>query len=673
MTNPEYDVLVVGAGLGGLGAALSLAERGARVLLSEALRYPGGCASTFSRRGYAFDSGATLSSGFGPGQLFTRWFARHGVSLPTEPLDPVVCVRTPGQELVVPASREELLRRFQELPGAPREPLARFFRLQAATADLLWEILDRPEELLPLEAGGLRGHLGRLHRYPRLLRWVGRPLGAVLRAHGLERFSPLVRYLTSVSQITVQCPPEEAEAPMALATADYWFRGVAHIPGGIGGLAEGLVQAIRNAGGEVRLAQRVRSLERRDSSWVVGTRGEEVRARQVVANLLPDALGSLLEDPRTLAPELAALQERVEEGWGAVMLYRAVRPPAGIPEEALHLDLTARPEERFEAGNHVFCSLSGAGERERAPEGQRTMTVSTHIRLGPLLESPPEEQARVVQGVQDRMRATLAELAPEWEQVEEEFPASPRTFARFTGRTGGWVGGVPRRAGWGNYRRLYPSPVGPGLWLVGDSVFPGQSTLACALGGVKTAARVARSLGLLLLLTILVGATPLRAGEGADQVVGTPAPREERPVASRGDQGDREPEEAVLAALDRDLAGIDDNEAKLLRILSDAPRISRASFYRRLARHPGVYTRGYFMDLLRHHEDWMERASAAAWLGEIGPPEAARLLRVAARSDPDTEGGYGGTITLGNARAEARRALRRLGERFPEKPTPPAP
>jgi len=32
--------------------------------------------------------------------------------------------------------------------------------------------------------------------------------------------------------------------------------------------------------------------------------------------------------------------------------------------------------------------------------------------------------------------------------------------------------------------------VRPGLWMVGDSVFPGQSTLATALGGVKVAGRV---------------------------------------------------------------------------------------------------------------------------------------------------------------------------------------
>jgi phytoene dehydrogenase-like protein len=86
------------------------------------------------------------------------------------------------------------------------------------------------------------------------------------------------------------------------------------------------------------------------------------------------------------------------------------------------------------------------------------------------------------------MRETLRSLAPEWEKdVLVDMTASPRTFERFTGRFLGFVGGVPRRAGLHNYRGLAPRHVLPGLFLVGDSRFPGQSTLAAAVGGRKLA------------------------------------------------------------------------------------------------------------------------------------------------------------------------------------------
>ena len=66
----QFDSIVVGAGFGGLGAALQLAEGGQKVLLLEALKYGGGCAATFKRGDYRFEAGATLFSGFSEGQLF---------------------------------------------------------------------------------------------------------------------------------------------------------------------------------------------------------------------------------------------------------------------------------------------------------------------------------------------------------------------------------------------------------------------------------------------------------------------------------------------------------------------------------------------------------------------------------------------------------------------------
>ena len=90
----RVDVAVIGAGFGGLGAALSLAERGADVALLETLSYPGGCASTYRRRGCRFESGATLFSGFGEGQLFADWIARHGLDVRVDFLDPVVTLRS---------------------------------------------------------------------------------------------------------------------------------------------------------------------------------------------------------------------------------------------------------------------------------------------------------------------------------------------------------------------------------------------------------------------------------------------------------------------------------------------------------------------------------------------------------------------------------------------------
>jgi hypothetical protein len=60
-------------------------------------------------------------------------------------------------------------------------------------------------------------------------------------------------------------------------------------------------------------------------------------------------------------------------------------------------------------------------------------------------------------------------------------PGTPVTFQRFTRRAWGWVGGFPQT----NLFTAFGPKIGSGLWIVGDSIFPGQSTAATALGGMR--------------------------------------------------------------------------------------------------------------------------------------------------------------------------------------------
>ncbi len=487
------DVLVIGTGFGGLSCALELADQGADVVICEALKYPGGCASTFKKEGLYFEAGATLFSGLADDQLFGLWRDRFDLDVRYRLLDPAIEFRSPDVRIEVRATRAQLVEQFCDLPGAPVESIRAFFATQARVADALWPVFDDPGRLPPFSASGLGFHLGRAPAYLPVVRWVGKPLAAVLRAHGLGSFEPLRQFLDALCQITVQVGVEEAEAPFALSAMDYCFRGVGHVEGGIGQLAWAMLRAAEARGATVKMSSRVRSLRRVNGHWEAVVRGETVRARRVVGNVLPQALASMVDGE---APGLEPLSDKVADGWGAVMLYQALRDDPALGAAPHHLELVADPGEPFVEGNHVFLSLGGRGEHPDAPEGLRTMTVSTHLSPALLRDRSREAQALVVQGVQDRMRATIQALAPEMlSLVERTFPGSPRTFARFTRRPEGLVGGIPRRHGLSAYAGLGVRTVLPGLYLVGDSVFPGQSTLATALGGARTATALVRAAG----------------------------------------------------------------------------------------------------------------------------------------------------------------------------------
>ncbi|MFM7737384.1 MAG: NAD(P)-binding protein, partial [Alphaproteobacteria bacterium] len=73
------DVAVVGAGLPGLVAASVLARAGARVVLVDAARRPGGRLQTISHQGFAIDSSPPLWDADG----LREALAAAGVAAPT--------------------------------------------------------------------------------------------------------------------------------------------------------------------------------------------------------------------------------------------------------------------------------------------------------------------------------------------------------------------------------------------------------------------------------------------------------------------------------------------------------------------------------------------------------------------------------------------------------------
>lgn len=484
------DVLVIGAGFGGLGAGLRAAELGARVVVLEAQAYPGGCASTFEHSGSHFESGATLFSGLGENQLFGRWIERHEMDVQIDWIDPLVQYRSPRLELGVGLDRHAFIERLCALPGAPKEALRRFFAFQARAADQLWKTLEDPHAFPPYGPGALLKHARELPAWAPILRCAGKSLRSVLARFGLADFAPLTDTLNALCQITVQCGIDAAEAPFALAAADYYWRGTGHVRNGIGQLANGLCDAIVAQGGDVRFGRRVRCIEpHQDGGWWVHTLGESLHAERVIANLLPPALDATLVAGVPRSSRLQRYTRELEGGWGACMLYLELEDEPGAAPH--HLQLVQDPDAALMEGNHLYVSTSGCrDERLSSRKGSTTATVSTHVPIEKLRGLPAPERGAYVRGVQEHMRSGLRALAPELEsRIRRALPASPRTFQRYTGRTHGMVGGLPRRVGLRQYLALSNPPIAPGLWMVGDTVFPGQSTYAAAVGGVRAAER----------------------------------------------------------------------------------------------------------------------------------------------------------------------------------------
>jgi phytoene dehydrogenase-like protein len=115
------------------------------------------------------------------------------------------------------------------------------------------------------------------------------------------------------------------------------------------------------------------------------------------------------------------------------------------------------------------------------------LTISTHTKLRPWWRLFQMDQARYNErklAYQQRMMATAERILPGLRAATHlVLPGTPVTFHRFTRRAWGWVGGFPQTT----LLRAWGPRLGANLWMVGDSIFPGQSIAAVALGGLRVA------------------------------------------------------------------------------------------------------------------------------------------------------------------------------------------
>jgi phytoene dehydrogenase-like protein len=222
-------------------------------------------------------------------------------------------------------------------------------------------------------------------------------------------------------------------------------------------------------------------------------KGMEIESELVLANLTPWGLAALLgeEAPDRLRRDVAQRPAT----WGAFTLYLGLavdRLPAGIAD---HHQVILDPARPLGEGNSVFISLSDAQDESRAPIGHRAATLSTHTAVGPWWEikerDPAAYEARRA-AYAERMLAAAERAVPGLRAaVQLCLPGTPITFQRYTRRPQGMVGGFAQES---LFAARGPATGLPGVWLVGDSIFPGQSTAGVTTGAIRVAREVLNSL-----------------------------------------------------------------------------------------------------------------------------------------------------------------------------------
>lgn len=491
MSSSQHHTLVIGAGIGGLTTAALLLKAGHRVTVLEAQTYPGGCAATYFYQGYRFDTGATLAGGFAPGGPHHRLAEMLGLAWPIEPVDPAWVVHLPDGRTVTQWADPDAWQAERSAAFPNAEP---FWRKQEHLADLSWDVSSRHFPWPPQKPTDLL-HLAKALRPKTMLAapYLLRTIRSIL-----PQDDPMLgAFIDANLLISAQTTADRANALYGSAALDLPRRGVNHVKGGIGSLAQTLVDWIEANGGAVHFKQKVDRIETRNGRAVaVHTNAESRNKRSrrsytfdtLLANMTPWSLQHLLADdaPPKLESDVASL----EPTWGAFMLYLGVSAESLPPNIAGHHQIIGDHTQPLGETNSIFVSMSEVGDETRAPAGMRAVNISTHTDVASwwALRNDPARKdayhARREQYTNDMIALADSAIPGFRDAVRLTLPATPVTYAHWTGRAQGMVGGFPQES---ILRARGPRTPIDNAWLVGDSIFPGQSTAGVTLGGMRVA------------------------------------------------------------------------------------------------------------------------------------------------------------------------------------------
>ncbi|WZP00430.1 NAD(P)/FAD-dependent oxidoreductase [Isosphaeraceae bacterium EP7] len=488
----EFDLVVVGAGMGGLATAGLAASAGCRVALLEAHTHLGGCAGYFSRGPYTFDAGATALMGLEPGQPIGDLLAAVGARFEHVPRAGYrVCL--PDRRLLIGTPPATFLADSRlAFPGHDRAR-GLFWGLQEAVGSALFRAAGGIPRLPTLSPADWAHNLAILG--PRGLlaasTWTLSVLD-VLRLLGLHRDRPFLAFIAMLLQDTAQAGPETVPFSNAAACLHAYRLGMARPVGGMKALAEGLGGRFAALGGSLRtgtIVDRVEADPGRGGFVVTTRRRDRLKTRQVAFNLPVDLAAALLSRP--LVGRLGGQERKSRAAWGAFTGYLAIGA-AAVPDDAplFHQVLQSYDLPPHD-GNNVLVSLSPPGDEGYGPPSVRVATLSTHTRPQDWDGLDAATYAARKADYRGRLLAALGRALPDAPGAlrHEEF-ASPRSFRRYTRRTLGAVGGPPVSRRNSNLLAVGPNALGPGLWLVGDSVFPGQGTMATVLSAARVVERI---------------------------------------------------------------------------------------------------------------------------------------------------------------------------------------
>lgn len=489
----RYDVIVIGAGVAGLFAALSLSRRQKKVLLLERQAVPGGYATTFKRKGFTFESALHCVDALAEGGEIREFLKETGIDkrLDFIELKNFCRIIYPEHNFTADFNCDNFIKYLKSNFPQEKENIDKLFK----EIDKFYTQFDRFCD----------------SRFPQWLKFILIPLiyPSLLKISELTAAQFVGRYIKDEKLTAIitdiwrfsGLPPSRLSALYFLLTFQgYFYSPTAYIKGGFIRLFEAMVEAIRENGSEVRFNTTVGKIitDKNRVEAVVTDKGEEIKTKAVISNVNAiDTLSKLVDNEgvrRNYLSKLASLEKSVS----AFQVYLGLDVPArslGMSEGIFSINTTYDHDKNSDysrAGNYEQCPLEIVDHAEidpsLVPQGKGSLLIMTFDNYANWRNLSEEEyRARKQEAAQILIRRAEKFLPGLSGHIEVMEIATPQTMRRFTLSADGAIYGFSQTVKQSGVFRLPQTTSVKGLILAGAWTRPGHGVHGCFISGLDAA------------------------------------------------------------------------------------------------------------------------------------------------------------------------------------------
>jgi prolycopene isomerase len=502
LLHDRYDVIIVGAGLGGMTAASLLAKQRLSVLMIDQQNKPGGSCTSFKREGVVFDVGTAMIYGFGEKGFKPFRFLMNELEEPIEIIAHPTLTRMTleGEEIVFWPDVDKFLEELYRLFPNEKESLRAFY---TDLYKMYENIVLKNEVIVPPSEFSARQGLRRLLSGPLEIIKMQKLLSTSTKDL-LDKYFHSKEVIDFFDKLcSAYCYCTAAETPAVLAATmfmDNHIGGVYYPAGGAQMLPNKIEKAFERFGGQILYRQKVDEVLIRDGN-AYGVRlkdGTEIFADRIIANATVWNIYGKLVKQEHISPEKLAWAQALVPTYPSMTLYVVVDRQA-VPE-------TAFPWEIFIENRAVIDStdltlyINSLVDHSLSPNADELVitVIAPNLCKWPASDSPQyhsDEYSDLKQREADRMLDQIELHYPGFRKhIRTLIIGTPSTIERYLLKNGGAVGGPKNTIGQEMLHRLHARSEWKNLYFCGDSTVMATGAPATAVSGVGAANMVLRDL-----------------------------------------------------------------------------------------------------------------------------------------------------------------------------------